>query len=122
MTDQQETTESAPAQERQETDAQVRGFVKIDAASYTRMVRELTEAKHNCIALEAIAEAAVKMANEATKRGDKARGESSRAFRELRGLRMWLAQESDYVKGQWASYKKRLDEAEAEASKESEVQ
>ncbi len=100
MTDKQETTEAAPAQKRQETDAQeIRGFVKIDAASYTRMVAELEKhrvmVKTNAHLFLTLAEAAKDEVDKAKADADAARKELEAASKELGDTKAKLADKED---------------------------
>lgn len=100
MTDKQETTEAAPAQERQETDAQeIRGFVKIDAASYTRMVAELEKhrvmVKTNAHLLLTLTEAAKDAVDKAKADADAARKELEVVSKELGDMKYKMADKEE---------------------------
>ena len=100
MTDKQETTESAPAPEQKETDAQeIRGFVKIDAESYTRMVADLAKhrimVKTNTQLLLTLPEAAKEEVDKAKADADAARKELELAGRELGDTKAKLADKED---------------------------
>lgn len=122
MTDKQETKESAPTQEQVKADAQeIRGFVKIDAASYTRLVAERAEAMNAAERAEARADTAAALMLDAMANHIHLKDNANAMRKELDSLKGWLAG-SDYLTKEFEAYKQRHKGAgKADAAKEGEV-